>query len=238
MKIRRLPETDLALIATLPLEKQRAKLEGMRLGRPPFSYDPVRTFSHDIFNVQPVMFDASAPTRWEIVKGLISAKSRSDKEMVANLAVAKALHDYAINGNILGRGTDFLPLAMSTGHKVTYWSPLVLIIAGKPIVPFIDPRRALRLTPEARRFTFSMMHQRIRVADPDYADVAFGILQFSSDKAGNRTPYLYTDDGVELLSFEALENMVAATYAIWQDVCENRDEDTRRRGTGTHGPLL
>ena len=238
MKTSRLPETDLALIATLPAEKQRSKLEGMRLGHPPFSYGPVRAFSHDIFNVQPAMFEAVTPTDWGVIERLIKAKSRSEREAAANLAVAKGLHDYAMGANILGRGIDFLPLPMGTGHKVAYWSPLVLIIDDAPIIPFIDPRQTLRLTPLAMRFVFSMMHERIRAADPDFSEVGFGIFQFGKQSSGSRAPVLHRDEGIELFPFDELEAMVATTYSIWQDVCENRDEDARRKGTGTHGPLI
>jgi len=231
-----LPETDLALIATMPFEKQRPKLESMRLGKPPFSYAPVRALSHDIFNVQHPMFNQAAPTRWEVIAGLIEAESRTDKEAAANVPVAKALYDFAIDKGVRGFGTDFFPLAMSTGHQVTYWSPILLIIDEKPLVPFIDPRVTRSLTAEARRFVFSMMHQRIRAADPDYAHVEFGVFQFTKDR--NRHPILHTEDGVDLFSFDELESMVSVTYALWQDVCENRQDDPQRRGTGTDGLLL
>lgn len=235
MKIRRLPETDLALIATLPIEQQRQRLERMNVGYAPFSYGPVRGRSHDVFNVQPGMFTSEAPTRWEVIEAQLGKACKSDDERKANLAVAKALHDYAVGHCVVGRAGDFMPLSMGSGYKVSYWAPLLLVIDGQALVPFIDPRKTHKLNGSAMRFVFSMMHERIRVADPDYADVEFGIFQFTTDDKGCRTPILHRDAGVDLYSLEQLEQMAAATYSIWEDVCRKRDDDAPRRATGTGG---
>ncbi len=58
MKIRRLPEIDLARIAPLPADQKRRALEHFKLGHPTITYKPVRTRFADIFNVQPYMFAA------------------------------------------------------------------------------------------------------------------------------------------------------------------------------------
>lgn len=238
MKIRRLPETDLARIAPLPREQQRRQLEQMRNGRPPFSYEPLRACFHDIFNVQPEMFGPVVATDWFVIEALLKRKCRSDDELRANLAVAKGLHQFTVEAGMLGRAQEFFPLAMGTGQKVAYWLPLILSVDGRPVVPFIDPRRSKGLTREARRFAFSMMHERIRAADPDYEAVRFAIFQFGDAAEGQRNPVLYTDDGVVLYSLDEMEAMVEATYSLWREVCEERDSETRRRGTGTSGPLI
>jgi hypothetical protein len=76
------------------------------------------------------------------------------------------------------------------------------------------------------------MHERIRAADPDFAEVALGIVQFSLSEKGPRTPVLYTDDGVTLFTFEQLDLMVRDTYELWREVCQEREADTRRRAGG------
>lgn len=222
----------------MPLDQQRKQLEQIRYGRPPFSYGPVRTCLHDIFNVQPEMFGPVAPTAWAAVEAQLRRKCRSEDELQANLRVARGLHQFATDAGMLGRAQEFFPLAMGTGHKVTYWLPMVLSLEGRALVPFIDPRRSRGLTREARRFVFSMMHERIRAADPDYEAVRFAIFQFGDVTEDRRNPMLHTDNGVALFSLDEMESMVSATYELWREVSEEREMDARRRATGTRGPLI
>ena len=238
MKIRPLPNIDLARIASSPKEMQRKQLEQMRDGHPPFTYDPLRTCFHDIFNVQPEMFGLVEPTAWTIVESRLRAKCRSEVELTANTAVARGLHDFATKARMLGREQDFLSLSMTTGQRVSYWLPMVLSHEGQPLVPFIDPRRSKSLTKSARRFVFSMMHEHIRVADPDYAAVRLAIFQFGDTKEGARSPVMHTDENVKLFSLTEMETMVSATYSLWQEVCMEREFETRRRAGGTRGPLI
>lgn len=238
MKIRPLPDIDLARIACLPEEQQRNQLEKMRLGRPPFTYAPVRTCFHDIFNVQPAMFGLVQPTEWRIVEANLKAKCRSEAELKANLAVARGLHSFAIANNMLGRAQDFASLSMGTGQRVTFWLPMVLSYQERPLVPFIDPRKTRGLTRAARRFAFSMMHEHIRAAEPDYEDVRLAICQFGDLEGETRSPIFHTDEGVELFSMAELEAMVSTTYGLWQEVSRGRDAETRRRAGGQRGPLL
>jgi hypothetical protein len=238
VKIRPLPDIDLARIASLPRDQQRRQLEQMRSGRPPFSYNPLRTCFHDIFNVQPEMFGLVEPTAWAIVEERLRAKCRSEDELKANITVARGLHDFATTARMLGRAQEFFPLAMSTGQRVAYWLPMVLSLDGRPIVSFIDPRRSRGLSRAARRFVFSMMHEHIRAGDPDYEEVGLAIFQFGDEADGRRAPILHTDDGIGLIPLAELEAMVSATYALWQEVAEQRDVDTRRRAGGARGPLI
>jgi hypothetical protein len=238
VKIRPLPDIDLARIASLPKEQQRKPLEQMRDGRPPFTYGPLRTCFHDIFNVQPEMFGLVEPTAWPIVEGRLQAKCRSAAELKANVAVARGLHDFATTAHMLGRAQEFSPLSISTGQRVSYWLPMVLSHEGQALVPFIEPRQSRGLTRAARRFVFSMMHEHIRAADPDYEAVRMAIFQFSDPNGNARSPILYTDENVELIALADLEAMVSYTYALWQDICQERDMETHRRAGGAHGPLL
>jgi hypothetical protein len=108
------------------------------------------------------------------------------------------------------------------------------------MVPFVDPRKSKKLTAEGRRFAFSAMHERIRAADPDFDDVELGIVQFGTDSRDPhlRVPVLYTAGDVKLFDFDTLDAMVQETYAIWSEILDEREADTRRRGTGTRGPLI
>lgn len=238
MKIRPLPEIDLARIATMARDQQRKALEQIKHGRPPFSYNPFRSQSHDIFNVQSALFGPMKPTNWSVVEANLAKKCKSDDELAANLRVAKGLHEFASSARIVGRAQEFFPMAMSAGRKVSYWLPMILAVDERPLVPFIDPRRSRSLTKAGRRFVFSMMHERIRAADPDYENVGLAIFQFADADEGARRPVLHTDDAVERFSLEEMEKMIAATYELWREVCEEREAETRRKATGTRGTLI
>ncbi|NSL70760.1 hypothetical protein C6Y62_02865 [Hyphomicrobium sulfonivorans] len=88
------------------------------------------------------------------------------------------------------------------------------------------------MSPHARRFVFSMMHEQIRKPDPDYAAVAFCINHFSSPKNGPREMRTTFDDGVALYEFDELQAMVAETYSIWIEVWAGRIAEVRRSGNG------
>jgi hypothetical protein len=138
----------------------------------------------------------------------------------------------------MGRAQEFFPMAMGAGRRVSFWQPMILAVDDQPLVPFIEPRRSRGLGAEGRRFAFSMMHERIRAADEDFAEVRFGIIQFGEVHEGRRPATLHTDDGVKLFSLDEMEAMVAATYEMWRDVCEEREADTRRKAGGERGPLI
>ncbi|MET4689193.1 type VI toxin-antitoxin system SocB family DNA replication inhibitor toxin [Sinorhizobium fredii] len=232
-----LPDTDLARLAPLSDELKRSALRQMKGGFSTFSYKPVRSCFGDVFNLQIGMFAPVAPTPWEKISERLIRACKAGDELKNNLQIAKALHDYAVSSNIAGRQHEFFPMAMGIGRKVSLWLPMVLAIDAKPYAIFIDPRRNKGLTTLGRRFAFSMMHERIRAADEDFADFNLGIMRFLDNDDGSRSVRLYSDSDVELYSLDELEAMVASTYRIWQEVIEEREAETRRKRTGT-GDLL
>jgi hypothetical protein len=237
VKIRPLPEIDLACIAPLPTEQKRNALEQLRLGFPPYSYGPVRASLSDILNVQAGMLGALPRTPWAKIKDTIRKRATKDSEEMANLRVAEGLFDYAEQNALAGRHHEIFPLALGVGTKVVFWHPVVLSIDKRPLVPFFDPRRTKALTKQGRRFVFSVMHERIRAADADFEDVAMAVVQFALSEKGPREPIFHLDEGVTRFSFEELDMMVRETYEMWNEVCEERAAETRRRAGGT-GDLL
>ncbi|MCY4335658.1 MAG: hypothetical protein OXC60_13450 [Litoreibacter sp.] len=247
MTIRPLPDIDLARIAPQRDDMKRKSLEQMKGGFSPFSYKPVRACFDDIFNVQPELdLDVAEPTPWSIIEATLKRKCQADKldkqgrkisEFEMNRRVALGLHDLATSGRVFGRKQEFFPLSMGMGRKVSFWLPMILAIDEKASAIFIEPRRSRGLTAEGRRFAFSMMHERIRAADEDFAEVRLTIAQFGEPSDGRRAVRLHTDEGVDLYSREELERMVASTYEMWREVLEEREREARGRATGT-GPLI
>ncbi|AWZ19772.1 hypothetical protein [Roseovarius sp. TM1035] len=238
MTIRLLPDIDLARIAPQRDDIKRKSLEQMKGGFSTFSYKPVRACFSDIFNIQPDLdLGAAKPTPWAVIEAELRKRSRSDEEFTYNLRVARGLHDFASSGRVYGRRQEFYPLSMGIGQKITLWLPMILAIDEQASALFIEPRRTRGLTAEGRRFTFSMMHERIRAADEDFANVRLTIVQFGDPSDGRRAVRLHTDEGVELYTREELEQMVASTYEMWREVLEERGRKARGRATGT-GPLI
>ncbi|PDT73352.1 hypothetical protein [Bradyrhizobium sp. C9] len=235
MKIRPLPETDLARIAPLSRDEKRRALQQMQFGRPPYSYAPVRATISDVLNIQSDLIGPMPATPWEKIEGTIRRKSKSDAEEQANLQVAAGLFDFVQAREIVGRRLDIFPLQLGIGTKVVFWQPVVLTFNERALIPFLDPRRAKGLTANGRRFVFSVMHERIRAADPDFADVTLAIVQFARSKNGPRTPVIFTDEKIELFKFDELDQMVRETYELWTEILEGRTAETRRRSAGGGG---
>ena len=228
--MRPLPDIDLARIAPQPDDQKRRSLEQMKGGYSPFSYKPVRACFDDIFNVQPALeFGEAKPTSWIRIRKEVRKRSGSDDEFRHNKMVAKALHDFAMSGRMVARRHEFFPLAMGVGRKVSLWLPMIVGIDEQPHAIFIDPRRTRGLTKEGRRFAFSMMHERIRMADEDFADVGLAVVRLSDPIDGERSVRKFTDEGVNLFSLAELESLVARTYEIWGEVLAERERDIRHQ---------
>ena len=230
MKIRRLPELDLARIAPMPRDQKRHALEQMKNGWPPYSYDPLRQSILDILNVSAGPLAVLPRTPWAFIAAEIAHRSKSDDERTANLRAGEGLFNFAEEYELVGNRHEFFPLALGLTEKVIYWSPVVVAIDGRPVVPFFDPRRTKKLTADGRRFVFSVMHERIRVADPDFSDVRFAVMQFENTKIGVRPAKSYFDDGLVLWDFNQLDEMVRETYEVWREVLEERITEARRAG--------
>jgi hypothetical protein len=238
VKIRPLPEIDLARIAPLSRDEKRRALEQIRLGHPPYSYNPFRGLMSDTLNVQSDLIGPMPRTPWEKIAQAIQRKSRSDAEEQANLRVAAGLFNFIEEKQVVGRRHDIYPLQLGIGTKVVFWQPTILRLEDRAVIPFLDPRRAKKLTAEGRRFVFSVMHERIRAADPDFADVSLAVVQFDLSPKGPREPAIFLDQGVELFTFDELDQMVRGTYELWMEVCEERAAASRRRGAAGGGGLF
>ena len=239
VKIRPLPETDLARIAPLPPDEKRRPLEQHKAGRPPFSYEPLRRIIDDVINVTPDLFGPAEPTPWPKIEDLIGRRARPGNEYDSNVMVAKSLHAYSIAEGVRARRHEIRALPLSLDLTVTYWWPFVMVIGSRPLIPFFDPRRSRRLTHIGRQFVFSTMNEAIRAADPDLVGVQLGIFQFEApDDDGTRPIRLHTEEAVTLFGFCELDEMIRETYAIWAEVLGERELQMRRRGAGSRGPLI
>jgi len=245
LKTRLLPEVDVARIASLPPHLRRKAAEQFRFSIPRYSYACFRRHIDDIFNIQPSLPFSLSHIEWKVLDDLVRKETKKDDEYFANSYVAHGLHKYVLVNNIISKRQDFPPLSIGLGQKLSYWLPLIAMINGMPFVIYIDPRRRNGLNQEGRRFVFSVMHEQIRVGYPDFSRINLAIIQFQLPQCDidnrqitTRKPIIHVDSGVSLMTLDQLETAISETLEIWKDVCNVKADATRRKSTGTRGPLI
>lgn len=187
MKTRRLSEIDLARIAVLAPDEQRHRLRKLKVGYPPHTYHPLRNCVPDIANMHGDLLRVLPRTPWDKIEARLREDSKSANEFDFNRAVALALHDHLRGINAQSRRKQIARWNAGYGQSVAYWWNLFLVIDDRAWFPFIDPRVTAPLTRAARRFTFSIMHERIRAAEPDFANAGLLIFQFGKFGDGERS---------------------------------------------------
>jgi hypothetical protein len=232
MKIRRLSEIDLARIAPLGRDEKRYRLRMLKAGRPPHTYNPFRASLGDILNLQPEMFGIGGDyTPWAQIAADIERRANTDDERKFNLAVAEALYDFGVEQKIRSYRKPIAPWAVGYGQSVTYWWNLYTVIGKQPCFLFVDPRISNPLTRLARKFALSMMHERIRVPDPDFANAKLLVAQFGKASEGKRVIKLFEES--ELFTFDELNEMIDETYRLWIEILEERVDEARKKSTGS-----
>jgi hypothetical protein len=235
MKIRRLSEIDLARIGPLDSGEKRHRLRLLKSGRPPHTYGPLRGQLGDILNLQPEMFGATTDvTPWQTIAAAIRKHSNHDDEAKFNLAVAKSLYDYAVVNRVRSFRKAINAWPVGYGQSVSYWWNLYTILEDQACFIFADPRISNPLTRDGRKFVLSLMNERIRVPDPDFAESRLMVAQFGKGEGGVRTIRLFDAAEVELFNVDQLNEMIDETYKIWIEVLHERAEEERKRAGGSN----
>jgi hypothetical protein len=235
MKMPRLSEIDLARIGPLDSQEKRHRLRLLKFGRPPHTYAPLRSQLGDILNLQPEMFGSSTDfTPWETIAAAIQKMATSESEAKFNLAVAKSLYDYALEKKIRSYRKPVGAWQVGYGQSISYWWNLYTVLEDQPCFIFADPRISNALTRDGRRFALSLMHERIRVPDPDFAGARLVVAQFGKGVGGARSVRLFDAAEVELFSFDQLNEMIDETYRIWIEVLHERAGEERRKAGGSN----
>ena len=233
MKIRRLSEIDLARIGPLNSSEKRHRLRLLKSGRPPHTYGPLRSQLGDILNLQPEMFGTTTEaTPWEMISAAIAKASNHESEAKFNLAVAKSLYDYAVTHGVRSYRKPISAWPVGYNQSVSYWWNLYTVLEDRPCFVFADPRLSNPFTRDGRRFALSLMHERIRVPDPDFAESRLAIVQFGKGEGGARSIRMFDAADVELFSFDQLNEMIDETYKIWIEVLQERADDDKKRAGG------
>lgn len=238
LKIRRLPETDLARIAPMDRDAKWRALQRQNTGFSSITYDPVRGQTLNIYNARPPLFTEPTDTDWATVERLIRKAGRNEAERESNSVVGALLYQFIRERRIAAIQRDHGRFAIRIGDAVRYWDNAVLIDGDDLLIPFPDYRRSFTLGAEGRRFAASVMHHRIRAQNPaELGQAKLAVFTFpevaNSDERLVRM-IVVPDEG--LYSAEELAAMISETYDLWADVLAERAQEARR--SGTTGDLL
>lgn len=225
MKIRPLPITDLARIATMEPPLRLHALKQVKSGGGAGSYEPTRRKLPDIVNRQPGALP-SRRTAWPQIEDDLARLSRNSNEERMNKTASKAIFKYCTENSVDARELEGFPLSFSIGVKLRCWSPALFLYKDRMAVPFFDMRRTYRLTREGRRFMFSVMHIALRENNPDYQKVEHEILHLTD--TSDRAVRLISEKGMRLFSYDELEVMVRDTYQLWHSVLDERRDAAQR----------
>lgn len=230
LKLRRLPEIDLANTLLMDKVSKRRQLLRFARGSGFWSYDPARSAVSTVFN-------ASNPLGLELEKvsdeTILKIVERSCKKKVQRdscLEVTKLLIEFR-NRHVERAVERRIPsLAIGDRGRVQFASSVLYMSDGVPCVPFFDHRRNNGLTANGRYSAFSMMHQSVRVPDPDLEAIDLSIIQFKQRPKEVRSYQVHkaSDLGKELLSFDQILELIEETYSIWVEVQEEVFAGKRR----------
>jgi hypothetical protein len=219
VKIRRLPETELANLAFLsPAAKRLALSQWLKpKGAMPPSYEPVRkTFGEAVRLETSLLKSETRHSTLGQLEELVARECRGNAAKLAqNLPVARSVRRYVDQFGITASSAEVFPLVLIPGFKYSYWTPVLVHYPDRVASVFLDMRRAGFLGPVGRRFCFSLMHERFRAMDERYAELQLEIWRFGKDE--KRTIHVTTETG-SLFGFEAILEDVRETYIILEDL--------------------
>jgi hypothetical protein len=231
----RIPETDLARIAVCPVDEQRILLQDLRSFRPPHTLNPFRQSVADILNLQPTgLLGSLDRTPWPKIQESIERSKETEDGIAKNLGVAKALFEFSEQRQVISYGRPVPRWNVGYGIDLAYWNQFYSVWGEAAAFVHFDPRLTHPLTEGARRFVFSLMHQRLRVDDPDFADVGLKIFRFGRGEGDRRTISEYSAEGLELYDYAQLNEMIGTTYRLWVEEIESRQRSSRRAVAGSN----
>ena len=232
MKLRRIPEIDLARFATKGEKEQKSALRSYDAGGGGWSYDPARSQCFNIFNPTTRLgLEVARPSIEKILQEVTKA-CRDEAQKQSCVEVTRLLWEWVQSeaGKAIERPIP--SMALGSIGAVRYWGNFAVQYNGRPHFVFFDHRRSNGLTGTARQFAFSMMREQLIATDIEFADAGLLILQFPQPKKSDRIIRAYTDEGMELFDLYTLQDMVANTYRIWAEVLEEKRRTDTRRAAG------
>ena len=237
MSSNRLPLTDLANIATLPLTERRGRLEMKRNFVPPHSLNWTRRNLAMLFGVRDPMFlDHPRPSRMEILRNfadcLPKGPGKATQHRRANLLRAEALLDFTESNVESCVQAEYSGFEISAGYSVSPAESFGLVINERRVIPSVDLRASGALTERGLSFYFALNHHMILEREPDLDGVGLALLDFYhvKDDYGIRVVHW---DGAVSYTYEEIDEAVRVTLKIWDEVVESRRQKKTNNDEGS-----
>ncbi len=228
MKITRLSSTEVANIATLPIERRNSAL--LKIENPSvwWNYSPV-------VNALPKILLASSPLFGDLQSGddnvLVQSIVRECKSGVAQSnaceGVARALIDWRNENSVVGRIVRSEPLRL-TVDTLRYCSDVVAVIDAQAYVLNLDPRSKMTLSAGGKEFIKSLIHHTALIGD--LRDARAALLATRSIGDGNRVAKFEVLDGEPFYSLDDILSRINETYSIWELILRNRRDAAAKDG--------
>jgi len=213
---------DFALAVTAQRhEKERLLRNALRKGGYRY-YRGIRSAAPMILKVANGLLSSPSSTKAQIKALIESTCINAHGELDNNLHLGEGLYDYAIAHNVTGAEFHTSSISLGRAGRRRIWEPFFLKIDERKYIPLIDPRLPEGgLTPDARRFVFSIQHTHFTLGDPTlWGDVGFVILQFEESKKGRRKVIPHFGDGIEFWDDKQIARMIDDTYRLLDDIRE------------------
>jgi hypothetical protein len=210
------PVTDFANFATLPPLMRQAEVRMFNSFFPKYNYRPLRKVYADILRTSSFGDFCERPDFSVILEKLISVTKNvkpenRPKQLKLNLYAARALYDFSLEYDVHCISETFGKFLYTQNGGIKPFEEAVVFIAGEPHIVFFDFRKSNYLTPDGRKFIFSVMHHHIRSRYPDLSDVRLSILHLQgTGKKRHVNEITFSNSG--LFSLDQLEQMVADLY--------------------------
>jgi hypothetical protein len=220
-----LSEIDLGLAATAAADRKKSIVRRATGGDGYDRYRGVRSNLGSILNTELPLLSGPTVTR-EMTRDIVGrACNNGPGEVDGNEGIAVGLWDYVKDHNVTAANLDLERVALGPAGRRQFWAPYILKIDGKKYIPFFDLRGRTKLTPDARRFVFSVNHTHIRLANPtEYGDVGLVIFQFGPleeadpQKGKTRKAIAHFDKGIVLWSDQDIGKMIDDVYRALDEI--------------------
>jgi len=179
-----------------------------------------------------------AQPEWGIIEKIFANKcGRNKLQRVCNVGKAKALYEFQKDTAISFKHYSISSaLTLPNNVRLKFWSDLIAVVDGRPILPFFDLRSKNGLdTERAMQIAMSIQKEVAIAQDADLLNsgVESGIIQvLGSIKSGFVVEAIISPPP-RLLTLEEIEEVV---LEVWDDVVRVNQEDSgSQKGTGTAG---
>ena len=234
LKSIRLPETEIANLAFKSYDFKVAFLANwLRPKQIKGSYEPLRRSIGEAANVMlPLLPDLQA-TSLEQLEKLVERECKGNSDYIAmNMAPVRAIRSFIAENSATTFYLEELPITLFPGMRYAFWAPMLVRYGQETRIVFLDLRRTGGLSDTGCAVCFSVMHERFRVLNPDYADVKLEVWKFANTE--NRQIRV-VEEWCDPLSFGDVTAEIADTYAVLTAL--RRGDGGRATGTD-HGPLF